>query len=232
MSGSAFGPGYYAGRAAELGWGPEHAPDAFKLGVLREHVRGDIVLDVACGPGVYAAALARDGRRVIGLDFSRELLRAGRAHHRAGWLPAAASGDRLPLRDRSVDTTCLLSVLEHVDDAALLAEASRVTRGRILIQVPLAEPALLAEAGLLFSHWSDRSHLRTYTEASLRGLITGAGWRMTGFVPAYPRDLQELFVRGLRAPEVVRNAVRAFLKPLRGRGSRPAAEAFAVAERA
>jgi hypothetical protein len=84
--------------------------------------------------------------------------------------------------------------------------------------------------GLLFSHWSDRSHLRTYTEDSLRALARGAGWRVSLYQPAYRRDLQELFVRGLQAPEFVRNAVRAALKPFRSLGTMPAAEAFAVLE--
>lgn len=221
-----FGPDYYAGNAERLGWDAGQAPDRFKLEFLEGALTGSLVVDLACGPGVYAAAMARSGRRVIGVDFSRELLKRGR---RDTWRPVNASALAVPLRDCSVDCTCLLSVLEHVDDAALLREAARITRERIVIQVPLSEPRLLADAGLLFSHWSDRSHLRTYTEDTLRALIAGAGWRMSSFVPAYPRDLQEVFVRGLAAPEVVRNAVRAMLKPLRSLGSRPPAEAFAIA---
>jgi len=222
-----YGPDYYARSADELGWGAGHRPDAFKLEVLRRHVVGARIADVACGPGVYAAALAGDGRQIVGVDFSAALLKQGR---RPGWLPVAASGMSLPLRDGWADTTCLLSVLEHVDDAALLREATRVTSRRLVIQVPLEEPRLLAESGLLFSHWSDRSHLRTYSRPSLEQLLSNAGWRMAEFIPAYPRDLQEAFVRGIEAPEVVRNAVRALLKPLRGLSPRPAAEAFVVAE--
>jgi len=229
MTNDDFGPAYYARRADALGWGAAHAPDPEKLAFLRAHAIGERVLDIACGPGVYAAALATAQRRVIGLDFSAALLRSGRAHHREWW-PVAASGMRLPLRDKAADCACLLSVLEHVDDAALLAETVRVTRRRIIVQVPLAEPPLLEQMGLLFSHWSDRSHLRTYSEDSLRALAAQAGWRVTVYQPAYHRDLQELFVRGLRAPDVVRNALRAALKPLRPLGTMPAAEAFAVLE--
>lgn len=227
MSPEEFGPHYYAASAGRFGWDADHVPNLFKLEFLQRHVSGDVVLDLACGPGVYASSLARRGRRVIGMDFSRELLRR---RAKGDWLAAAASALAVPLRDRSVDCACLLSVLEHVDDVAMLRETIRVTRARIIIQVPLSEPSVMTDAGVLFSHWSDRSHLRTYTEASLRTLVTGAGWRMTSFVPAYHRDLQELFVRGLAAPEFVRNAVRAMLKPIRSLGARPAAEAFAIAE--
>lgn len=223
-----FGPDYYAGHASALGWDASHTPDKVKLQVLRDSVVGDTILDLACGPGVYAAALADGKRRIIGMDFSRALLRSG--SELTGWLPVAASGLAVPLRESSVDTTCVLSVLEHVDDAAMMREVARVTRRRLIVQVPLREPRLMAEAGVLFSHWSDRSHLRTYTEDQLRDLFAGAGWRMTSFIPAYRRDLQELYVRGLAVPEVVRNTVRALLKPFKHLGAQPAAEAFAIAE--
>lgn len=229
MSQRAFGPEYYAARADELGWGAAHTPDPTKLAFLRQHAGGGVIADIACGPGVYAAALSREGRRVIGIDFSAALLRSGRASHQ-GWLPVAASGLRLPLREKSVDCACLLSVLEHVDDRAMLAEAARVARRRIVVQVPLSEPPVMLEAGVLFSHWSDRSHLRTYTEDMLRRLAEGCGWRLTLVEPAYRRDLQELFVRSLRAPELVRHAVRGLLKPFRRLGASPFAEAFAVME--
>ncbi|HWO88099.1 MAG TPA: class I SAM-dependent methyltransferase [Gemmatimonadales bacterium] len=40
---------------------------------------GDLVLDLACGAGRHAAALARRGARVVGLDLSAALLRRARS---------------------------------------------------------------------------------------------------------------------------------------------------------
>jgi SAM-dependent methyltransferase len=228
--GAGFGPGYYAASAESLGWGPGHSPDAHKLRFLGRHVVGALVLDVGCGPGVYAAALARQGRRVVGLDFSRALLKSRGA--RGEWNAVCASAFDLPLRDGAADTTLLLSILEHVDDAALLREAVRVTRGRIIVQVPLAEPAAMLGAGLLFSHWMDRSHLRTYTEESLGALAAGAGCRVGAWESAYPRDLHELYLDTLAVPRLVRRLVGAVLRPVRRLAFRPRAEAFAVLERA
>lgn len=225
-----FGADYYARSADRLGWGPGHAPDAFKLSFLAAQVRGSVLLDVACGPGLYAAALAGEGRRVVGADFSHDLLRAHRSA--SGWRALCASGLALPLRDGSVDTTLLLSILEHVDDLALLREVTRVTRARLIIQVPLAEPPPLTEAGLLFSHWVDKSHVRTYTEPSLRALAASAGWHVIAFVPAYHRDLHSLYLESLAVPKVVRKLMAAMLRPVRRFAFRPAAEAFVVAEKA
>lgn len=223
-----YGPAYYAEHAARLGWGPERAPDSEKLAFLAEHVRGR-TLDIGCGPGTYATALAAGGVRVTGVDFSRELLGAGRSRH-PDFRCACTSAFALPFRDRTFDTSLLLSVLEHVDDVALLREAARVTRTRIIAQVPLSEPPLLAEAGLLFSHWSDRSHLRTYTEDALRDLVACVGWHVAGFWPAFPRDLAGLYVRALRIPGVIRTVIRAVLMPLKPFVAKPPAEGFVIAE--
>lgn len=225
----AFGPRYYEQHAEGLGWGPGSAPDAFKLAWLEAEVRGERLLDVACGPAVYAGALARSGRQPVCVDHSRALLASGRSREPA-LRCACADALRLPFKGRTFDTTMLLSVLEHVDDAALFAEAARVTRGRIIVQVPLGEPAFLAGAGLLFSHWADRSHLRTYTEDSLLALVGGAGWRITTFRPAYPRDMTELYLAALRSSRPVARVVRFLLGRIKRRVVNPPAECFVVAE--
>ncbi len=223
-----FGPGYYAARAADLGWGPESRPDAGKLAFLQRELRGRRVLDVACGPGVYTGALKREGLDVVGVDYTIALLAAGRARN-PDFTCVCAAAQRRPFPDRSFDTTLLLSVLEHGDDRALLREAARVARERVVLQVPLAEPEFLARAGLLFSHWSDRSHLRTYTQAALAGLVEGAGLRVVAMSPAFPRDITDLYVSALQVPAALRTLVRAVLKPLKRYVSRAPAECFVVA---
>src|SRR5215212_2002901 len=50
---------------------------------LAGKVAGLRVLDVACGPGLAARALARAGARVIGTDITPEMLDAARTHEAA-----------------------------------------------------------------------------------------------------------------------------------------------------
>ena len=45
-----------------------------------------------------------------------------------------SKGDKIPLQDKEVDTTILYTVLHHADDPEyLLAEATRVTKKRLII---------------------------------------------------------------------------------------------------
>lgn len=87
------------------------------------------VLDVGAGDGRLARHLmnARPGLRITGVDIGP---RDG-AH-----IPVMAyDGARLPFADESFDLVLLIDVLHHADDpAALLREAMRVSRGRVLIK--------------------------------------------------------------------------------------------------
>jgi demethylmenaquinone methyltransferase / 2-methoxy-6-polyprenyl-1,4-benzoquinol methylase len=90
------------------------------------------ILDVATGTGLVAAAMARRGASVVGLDQSRAMLAAARAR-------LAALGDRaelvhgeaerLPFADGEFDALTFTYLLRYVDEpAATLAELARVVR--------------------------------------------------------------------------------------------------------
>jgi len=109
-------------------------------------VSGKSVLDLGCSQGIASIILAREGKRVVGVDiqsasieFARERL-AGEeesVRERAEFLVAEARA--LPLENASFDTVILGEVLEHlIDFAAPLEEAIRVLRpaGRLVITSP------------------------------------------------------------------------------------------------
>jgi len=93
---------------------------------------GQKVLDLACGAGRHAAALARRGARVIGLDLSLPLLL--RAARRTGVPLVRADMRRLPLRNAAFDLVVNLftsfGYFERDDQhAAVLREVARVLAG-------------------------------------------------------------------------------------------------------
>jgi 2-polyprenyl-6-hydroxyphenyl methylase/3-demethylubiquinone-9 3-methyltransferase len=88
------------------------------------------VLDLACGGGFLANALALEGHRVVGLDASPGSLEVARAHDRTGTVRYEV-GDayRLPYPDGSFDAVCCMDFLEHVDNPArVVFECARVLR--------------------------------------------------------------------------------------------------------
>lgn len=105
---------------------------------------GEVVLDVACGTGDLTQAFATrtDAARVIGLDFTREMLNlAERKRMRAGLhdgriLYIEGDAQRLPLDDASVDVVSIAFGIRNVRDPEVtVAEFARVLRpgGRLVI---------------------------------------------------------------------------------------------------
>jgi demethylmenaquinone methyltransferase/2-methoxy-6-polyprenyl-1,4-benzoquinol methylase len=92
-----------------------------------------VVVDLACGTGDLASALAGPGRDIVGLDVSLEMLeRAAASKHAVnGVAPHYAAGDMiaLPLADASVDVVTIGYGLRNAPrlDAAL-DEVTRVLR--------------------------------------------------------------------------------------------------------
>ncbi|MBV9196220.1 MAG: 3-demethylubiquinone-9 3-O-methyltransferase [Solirubrobacterales bacterium] len=108
---------------------------AFLERALRSHfgeLGGLRVLDVGCGGGLLAEALAGCGCSVTGIDPSRGSLAVAREHAaRGGWQidyhPGVA--ESLPLPDGAVDAVVCCDVLEHVRrPRQAVAEAARVLR--------------------------------------------------------------------------------------------------------
>ena len=82
---------------------------------------GKRVLDVGCGGGILAEALATEGARVTGIDPSERSLTAARDHaQRAGLSIDYRRGTAEDLQaaglDGSYDLVFAVDVLEHVDD--------------------------------------------------------------------------------------------------------------------
>jgi SAM-dependent methyltransferase len=161
-------PAAPGGRAREVlglfeakapGWAAKYAPDgplAGRLAALTAAVRsraptGSRVLDLGCGTGELARALAAAGLRVAGCDISPQMLwhAARDGGGCAGWVRLEPDWRRLPFATAAFDVVVAASVLEYVGEpAAVLRECARVVRtgGVVLYTVPdLRHPVRWAE---------------------------------------------------------------------------------------
>lgn len=136
---------------------------------LDKYIIGQDILDCGCGGGAYVEFLAAKGLSVTGIDKYDVFLDIARKQARLG---TYSQGDitELGFEDKSFDCTYCYDVLEHVDDKLALKEMARVTRRRLILAVP-KEDELMTKYGLTFFHYQDKTHLRNYTESSLRALV-------------------------------------------------------------
>jgi SAM-dependent methyltransferase len=146
---------------------------------------GAQVLDIGTGDGQLAAALAanRPDVSIEGLDV---LVRPNTA------IPVARfDGRTIPRATASVDVVTLFDVLHHADDpAALLAEASRVTSGSVIIKDHVAEGRLSRAILTWMDEVGNRRHgvvlphhyltARQWSELIERLRLTPASWEVGG----------------------------------------------------
>jgi SAM-dependent methyltransferase len=136
-------------------------------------------LDVGCGAGALALALAPIVADVVGVDRVPELLALGRERAPANVTFVEGDGEALTFADASFDLVGTLRTLHHVrHPERVLAELARVCRpgGRVLVvdQIAPADPLeALALDG--FERARDPGHARLLPESDLRQLFEANG---------------------------------------------------------
>jgi SAM-dependent methyltransferase len=150
-------------------------------------VSGRRVLDVACGPGLYAEQLVARGARVVGLDHSRRMVDLCRQRVPAGEFHLHDLADPLDwLPDGSVDLVLFALALEYVDDRiSALRELRRVLRPDGALVLSRMHPT-----GDWLRHGGSYFHTRVIEETWSRG------WRVRYWLAPLEQTCEELHEAG------------------------------------
>jgi ubiquinone/menaquinone biosynthesis C-methylase UbiE len=159
-------------------------------------LRGDErVLDVGCGTGALAYAVAPLARQVVGVDSDPAMVERARVDAPGNVHVVLGDGEQLPFGEAEFDVAATLRTLHHTAHAdRLVAELHRVTKpgGTILVADQLA-PADEQQALALneFERARDASTSRLLTERDLRELFARLGLAVTrAELVREPRDLE------------------------------------------
>ncbi|MEV6303941.1 methyltransferase domain-containing protein [Actinoplanes sp. NPDC051861] len=174
---------FFAARAAD--WDTKFGDDipryteAVRLAGVRA---GQVALDVGCGTGRALPALADavgPTGRVIGLDFTPDMLTAAQKAHRDECAALVlADARRLPVADASADVVFAAGLVHHLPDpVAGLAELARVTRpgGTLAIFHPTGRAQLAARHGRTLRKGEPLS------EERLGPLLAESGWQLRSY---------------------------------------------------
>jgi ubiquinone/menaquinone biosynthesis C-methylase UbiE len=145
----------------------------------RHELGGARVLDLGCGPGRAAAALAeRYGAVVTGLDASPEMLAAAREVAPSVTFVQGFAED-LPFADRSFDVVLSNFVVHLLDRVAAFAEVYRVLRTGGIYWVKTEDPETIRNywASPLFPSLVGIETARFPGESRLRDELVAAGFR-------------------------------------------------------
>ncbi len=141
--------------------------------IKRRYASPVSILDIGCGAGILANALAQDGHRVFGIDLSEASLNLAKENDLTASVDyRLADACALPFEDGLFDAVSAMDVLEHVETPErLIREAARV----------------LKPGGIFFFHTFNRNFL-TYLI-----VIKGVEW----FVRNTPKQMHvyPLFIK-------------------------------------
>ena len=129
------------GRLAHRWWDPEgefrplHEINPLRLDWIAQHaaLEGSRVLDVGCGGGILAEAMARRGAQVTGIDLSDKALRVAQLHLLESRLEIhyenVSVEDYAAAHAGKFDVVTCMELLEHVPEpAAMVAACARLVR--------------------------------------------------------------------------------------------------------
>jgi len=145
---------------------------------------GGDLLDVACGPGVVTAALAKAAKRVTAFDATPAMLEKARTRCDEAGLTNVAfkEGDAqaMPFADAAFDGVVTRLAIHHfAEPAKVMSEMYRVLKpgGRaVIVDVIVSDDAEEAALQNAIEIIRDPSHIRMLPEAELFGSIKDAGF--------------------------------------------------------
>jgi 2-polyprenyl-6-hydroxyphenyl methylase/3-demethylubiquinone-9 3-methyltransferase len=163
------------------------------------------VLDLGCGGGFMAEALAERGAKVIGIDPSAPAIEAAREHAKAAGLAIdyrVGTGEAIPAENESLDCVVVVDVLEHVaDPAVVLDEIRRVLKpGGLLLFDTLNRTRLaafvfvfLGEDILRIGPRGTHDPAKFIKPAELQAMLADAGFEAAPVTGLGPNGLNKRF---------------------------------------
>lgn len=143
----------------------------------------DTVLDIACGSGIVACALATHASHVTGIDITAGMIEEARKMQQQKGLQNMSwqigEVEALPYNDGSFSMVVSRFGFHHFQEpAAVLAEMTRVCKpgGRLLV-VDVALPATKVDAYNRMEKLRDPSHVAALTQGRFMELFKQAGWQ-------------------------------------------------------
>jgi ubiquinone/menaquinone biosynthesis C-methylase UbiE len=137
----------------------------------------DVVLDVACGPGVLTCAFAKRSKHVTGIDITPTMLEQARELQKSSGTDNISwqLGDvcRMPFESGAFSMIITRYSFHHFQNpCAVLKEMVRVCKeGGVIMVIDSAPPSERADAFNRMEYMRDPSHTKALTREELLGML-------------------------------------------------------------
>ena len=154
--------------------------------IVRAVQAGERVLDIGCGPGKVAQAMAAKGADVVGLDFSSTVLQSA-AQRGVRVVQHDIDLSDLPFRAQTFDIVVFTQTIEHLFEYRhAVREAHRVLKdgGTLILSIPNIAHwrfrlwLLLGRFPYIEDTQTHSQHIRFFTVRDTRELCRDSGFRV------------------------------------------------------
>lgn len=109
---------------------------------LLEIKKGEVILDIGCGPGFFANEFAKKGAKVIGVDVAKDLIELAKKSVSGAEFIVGAAENLGFLKNKSVDKITLVLAIQNIDNVhKVFAECQRVLKPGGKIFIVMSHPA-------------------------------------------------------------------------------------------
>jgi len=141
------------------------------------------VLDVGCGPGIVAEALAGDGHAVVALDLTPEMVRRARQRCQDSGFSNVhyiiSQAEHLPFEEAAFNAVVTRLTIHHfIDPGVVCSDMARITRlkGRLIVaDIVTSENAEEAELHNALEKLRDPSHVSMISSIAMEDLVETMG---------------------------------------------------------
>ena len=179
-----------------------------RYSLARHHCQGKDVLEVGCGPGLGLGYLSQGARRIVGGDYTGDMLNTANRHYQNRINLLRLDAHALPFADASFDVAVLFEAIYYLaDPGRFLDECARVLRehGTLIICTVNRE----------WPDFNPSPYSTSYPSASeLLTLLTDHGFQteMFGAFPASTDSLKQKVVSLIRRTAVAFHLVPGSMK--------------------
>lgn len=162
---------------------PKHAILNYEKFYIDNLKKSDTVLDIGCGNGALAAAVADTVKRVVAIEIEKKNIEEAKQKHAKSNIEYILGDATIWNPEQKFDSILLSNVLEHIENRVEFLTKIHHLSNRILLRVPLIDrdwlPVFKRQHG--FEYRLDSTHFIEYTIPELTDELTKSGWKLESY---------------------------------------------------
>lgn len=162
---------------------PKHAILNYEKFYRDNLIETDTVLDIGCGNGTLAAAVATKVKKVVAIEIEQKNIEEAKRKNQKDNIEYIHGDATVWNPDQKFDSILLSNVLEHIENRVEFLQKIHKLSNKILLRVPMIDrdwlPVFKRDHG--FEYRLDSTHFIEFTLPELQAELNQSGWKLDSY---------------------------------------------------